>query len=291
MFILLGTASAGPRTSTNYSVTTDTADAAGQHTTSASYTNDGSAGGIAGVSTVASPSETTKHGYIGQLYEVTALQIAATPTTVNEGATRQLSATQLLDDLTTNAVPAASITWSILSGPLTINANGLATAAAVYQNTAATAQGIFAGNTGAIGLTVLEDNDDNFGTYAADGLSDSWQVQYFGLNNPNAAPLLDPDFDGHTNFFEFKAGIVPTDGLSVFNWRIEAVPGFPAQKNLIFSPRLAGRSYTVKTSTTLGGAMIPLTGSSFIDNGNERTVTDHAATGDAKFYSVEIGVN
>ena len=66
------------------------------------------------------------------------------------------------------------------------------------------------------------------------------------------------------------------------------MPGFPAQKKLIFSPRLVGRTYTVKTATTLGVPMTPLTGSTFTDNGNERTVTDTNATGGTKFYSVEI---
>ena len=292
LFLLLAVyAHAGPRTSASYNVVTDTADAGGKRATSTSYINDGSIGGVAGLSTVAAPAEAAKSGYIGQLYEVTALQLAAAPTTVNEGTTRQLSAAQLLDDLTTNAIPAASITWSIVSGPLTsISTSGLATTATVYQNTAATAQGIYAGNTSTLGLTVLDTIPDNFGTYAGDGISDDWQFQYFGLNNPNAAPLLDPDFDGHDNRFEFTAGIDPTSALSVFNWRIDPVSGFPNQKKLIFSPRFGTRTYTVKTSPTLGIGAIwsTLTGGTTSDNGNERTVTDTSATGGAKFYSVEI---
>ncbi|MBL9132125.1 MAG: hypothetical protein JNG86_13060, partial [Verrucomicrobiaceae bacterium] len=123
---------AAPRGSTSYSVPADSADSGGRRATSVSYTNHGSAGGITGVSSVPSPSETARAGYIGQLYEVTALQLAATPATVNEGATRQLGAVQLLDDLTTIAIPAGSITWSVQSGPLSgISAAGLATAATV----------------------------------------------------------------------------------------------------------------------------------------------------------------
>ena len=53
---------AGPRTSANYNVATDTANAGGRRTTSTSYTNDGSAGEVAGISTVTSPAETAKHG-------------------------------------------------------------------------------------------------------------------------------------------------------------------------------------------------------------------------------------
>jgi hypothetical protein len=86
----------------------------------------------------------------------------------------------------------------------------------------------------------------------------------------------------------FLFRIIPTDALSKFNWRIEAVPGFPTQKKLIFSPRFTDRTYTVKTATTLGVPMTTLTGSTSSDNGNERTVTDTSATGSTKFYSVEI---
>lgn len=41
---------ADPRTSTNYTVPTDTTDAGGKRATSAAYTNDGSAGALAGIS-------------------------------------------------------------------------------------------------------------------------------------------------------------------------------------------------------------------------------------------------
>lgn len=78
---------AGPRTSASYSISTDTTGAGGKRTTSASYTNDGNAGGVAGTSTVTSPAETAKSGYIGQLYDVTDLILTAASLNVNEGAT------------------------------------------------------------------------------------------------------------------------------------------------------------------------------------------------------------
>ena len=78
---------AGPRASTAYSVATDTTDGGGERATSAAYTNEGSAGGIMGVSTVAAPAETAKHGYIGQLYDVTGLTLTSASPTVNETAT------------------------------------------------------------------------------------------------------------------------------------------------------------------------------------------------------------
>ena len=281
---------AGPRTSVNYNLATDIANAGGTRSTSTAYTHDGSVGDVTGISTVAAPAETAKHGYIGQLTEVTALELAATPTTVNETATRQLSGAELLDDLTTNAIPAASITWSIVSGPLSsISVGGLATTGTVYQNTAATAQGIYAGNTGTVGLTVLDTIPDNFGSYAGDGIGDDWQFQYFGLSNPNAGPLLDPDGDGQDNRFEFTAGLVPTDAASKFSYRIESVAGLPLQKRIIFSPRFASRNYDILTSTTLAiGSWLPLAGGVASDAGDERTITDPNASGTAKFYQVQI---
>ena len=235
-----------------------------------------------------------KHGYIAQLYEPTGLSITAASLTVNETATDQLGAWLALDDATFLAVPAAGVAWSVLSGPLvSINGSGLATAGTVYQNTAAVAQGISNGFTGALSLTVLNVNIDNFGAYAGDTLDDAWQVQYFGLPpNPNAGPLRDPDGDGQTNAFEYIAGLIPTDTNSFFRLRIENVPAQPNRKNVIFQPRFTDRTYVVKAKPSLlTGTFIPLgsfTSTDNILNPLERTVTDLNATGATKSYQVEI---
>ncbi|MEO8350686.1 MAG: hypothetical protein ABI680_03085, partial [Chthoniobacteraceae bacterium] len=173
---------AGPRTSANYSVATEITDGGGARATSASYATDGSVGLIAGVSTVAAPVEMAKAGYIGQLYDVTGLTLTAVLLNVNEGATDQLGAWQALDDSTFLAVPATGVAWSVQSGPLTaISATGLATAGIVYQDTAATAQGAFAGDIGTLTLTVKNVNLDDLPGYSGDAIDDAWQVQYFGL--------------------------------------------------------------------------------------------------------------
>lgn len=111
------------------------------------------------------------------------------------------------------------------SGPLTVGVSGVATAGAVYQNTAATAQGIHLGFTGMLGLTVVNTLPDNFGTYAADGLTDAWQVQYFGEGNPQAAPGVDADGDLQNNLLEFRAGYVPTNSLSLLTTRALTLGG------------------------------------------------------------------
>ena len=281
---------AAPRNSASYSIVAETTDTGGRRTTSANYTNDGSTGLIAGMSNVTAPAETAKHGYVAQLFNVTDLAVNAATTNVNEGTTLQLAAWQVLDDATFLAVPATSVAWSVQSGPLTgIDANGLATAGIVYQNTAASAQGNYLGNEGVLELTVVNIADDDFGVYAGDGLGDDWQVQYFGQDNPLAAPGLDPDGDGGTNAFEFTAGLIPTDPASVFRLRLEAVPGQPTRKNIIFNPRLDGRTYNVTTRPAIeSGSWQPLSTFSQSDNGAERTVTDLNGTGAKKFYRVEI---
>src|SRR5439155_14427398 len=187
-----------------------------------------------------------KHSYIGQLCDVTNLALAASPPSVNEGATTQLSARAAMDDGTVLNPTASSVAWGIVGGPInSINPAGLATAGVVYQNTAATVRGAYSGKTGALDLMVLDVNPDNFGSYAGDGLPDFWQVSYFGVGNPNAAPGLDPDGDGQANAFEYVAGTVPTDPASRFQLRLENVGGLPARKNIIFSPRFPTRTYTV----------------------------------------------
>lgn len=278
------------RTSASYTVTPDVVSSAGGTATSISYRQTGALGVTGGLAQ--SASATARQGFAAQLFEISSLQISAAQSTVNEAASLGLQASLHLDDGTTTALPGSSITWSIQSGPLaSISAAGLATAAIVPANTPAVAQGAYGGFTGTLALTVLDALPDNFGAYAGDGLGDDWQVLFFGQPpNANAGPLADPDFDGHTNLFEFTAGITPTDANSRFLLRIEAIAGQPLQKAIIFSPRFASRAYVVTSSAALGpgATFTPLTSPATSDNGSERTVTDTNATGGARFYRVEI---
>lgn len=293
LFALAPFAEAAPRMSADYSIATETADAGGRRSTSAHYTHDGSGGQLGGISTVASPAETAKHGYLGQLYEVTGLLVGSASSNVNETATLQLAAWEVLDDASLLVVSAASVSWAVVSGPITgITAGGLATAGAVYQNTAASVQGTLGAFNDTHNLTVIETIADNFGAYAGDTLGDAWQVLYFGQPpNANAAPLIDPDGDGQTNLFEHTAGLVPTDAASRFALTIAPVPGQPGQKKIVFSPLVltGGRAYAVEFRLDLAtGPWVPLTGTTQSDMGSERTVTDLNATDARKFYRVEI---
>lgn len=281
-------AQASSRSSAAYTVPADTIEAGGRRVTSAAYTIDGSVGGIGGIGTVATT--TAKHSYIGQLYDITNVIVTASPATVNEGATRQLAATATLDDGTALAPAPTAVTWSVVNGPITsVNASGVATAGLVYENTPATVRGSYFARSGTLGLTVLNVNIDNFGLYAGDQVDDAWQVQYFGLNNPSAAPGSDPDSDGQTNRYEYIVGTIPTDPNSRFRLRIEDVSGQPIRKNLIFSPRFSSRTYTPEFRTNVAAgvfATVPVTSTS--DIGTERIVTDLQATNAHRVYRIGV---
>ncbi len=293
LLLPVAAAQAQLRTSANYSITTEVADSGGVRATSANYRNDGSVGGVTGISTVASPVEVTKQGYIGQLFEIVGFSVGAAQNFVNEGTTLQLTSGQLLDDATTLAVNPASVAWSVFSGPLaSVNASGLATAQIVYQDTGAVAQGVYLGNTGQLPLTVRNVNIDDFGAYAGDGIDDAWQVQYFGLPpNANAGPTADVSGTGQNNLFKYVAGLNPLDPLSRFTVDAQRVVGQPLQRNIIFTPLVLGRVYVVRYNTSLaigGGIWTTLTNISSADNGNIRTVTDLNASDPERFYEVQI---
>ena len=279
----------------DYSITTESSDAGGGRLKGGPgdiYRIDASVGGAVGLSLGGSSVIALKAGYASQLTDVTGLTLTAVSTSLNETATLQLAAWQALDDATFLAVPAASVAWSVASGPLTgISVGGLATAGLVYQATAATAQGVYLGQTGTLGLTVLDFIADNFGSYAGDSVGDAWQVQYFGQPpNANAGPNVDFDGTGQTNLFKYIAGLNPLDPASRFTLTVQSVPGQPGQRKLIFAPRLTDRTYTVTSKPGLAtGSYVPLTNPSApSDAGQQRTVTDMGAGGATKFYRVEI---
>jgi hypothetical protein len=277
---------AGPRTSTSYSITTDTVDLGGQRATSFSslYTNDGSAGSVIGISSVASPAETAKDGYIAQLTELVSLAVNAAPSSINQGATSQLSGTATLDDGTTEALSGSDISWSSASYPFaSISNSGLLTAAAnVYSNPAGSVGGTYLGATSFASVTVT-------GPYASSVVPDSWFVQYFGAApNPNADPSADADHTGQTNLFKYIAGLNPLDG-SRFTLTIQNVTAQPTQKQLIFQPIVAGRTYTPQFVTGLANnpTWQAVANTTQNNNGSTRTVTDLSASS-PEFYRIQI---
>ena len=293
-FIILTAAHASyaaPRTSTDYAIITDTIDSAGHHVASADYTMDVSLGVFVGVSTEATTSAIVKHGYIGQLYELLGYGLLASDYYPAELGTTQLFPVRTADDGTNVVIPTTGFSFSVVSGPLaSVSATGLVTAGAVYKNTAAVvgaSSSAFARQL-TLPLYVQDTIPDNFGSYAGDGLPDSWQFQYFGLDNPLAAPGADADGTGQTNLFKYTAGLDPLDPASRFVLEIHS--GLLAtERRLVFYPRLPDRTYTIEFHPNLSaGQWDPLGGTTFADQTNVRTVTDHHAATPARFYRVRI---
>lgn len=201
-----------PLSASDYTHTAVITHSCGLRATSADYTADPSStpGGAHSASDY-----TARSGHSGQLYDATTLDVKASPLTLNETSTRQLSADLLFDDETYEPLPATSITWSIQSGPLSsISSSGLATAAAVMQDTPAIVHAAHFGVTGTLTLTVLNTIPDNFGLYAGDGLPDIWQVQCFGLDNPLGCANANADGDTLNNLLEYAFGTDPTSATS-----------------------------------------------------------------------------
>lgn len=156
-------------------------------------------------------------GFSGMLSDTASLVLSAAGAadSMNERATLQFEARIRYDDDTVSAfaLPAAYPTWSVAEGPIAaINNAGKATAGSVYQDTPATVRAIYQGLEGLLPITVRNLTGDDFGSYAADGLPDLWQVQYFG---ESALPAVagadaDPDADGLTNFQEYTFGTDPS---------------------------------------------------------------------------------
>lgn len=274
--LLAAPAFAQTRTSESYSISTETADDGGGRASGGTYAMNGSIGTIAGVSSVASAQETAKAGYLAQIYNVTALQITASAGTVNVGQTIQLGGNGSLDDGTSLVLPPARVAWSVQSGPITsISGGGVATAGTIYVNTPAVVGGSFGGFTASLGLTVINASFD------------AWQVQYFGQNNPLAAPQVDADGTGETNLFKYIAGLNPINPESRFLVRIGS--GGPGEMTISFAPIAPGRSYAVQYCTNLVSAnWQTLTGASESVIGDAMFVIDPNSSGPQRFYRVQI---
>lgn len=279
------------RTSASYSITTETADAGGARTTSTNYTSDGSLGGTVGISAGATSATVAKYGYIGQLYDLFGYGLLASDYYPAELGTTQLFPVRTADDGSNVVIPTTGINFSLLSGPLaSVSATGLVTAGAVYQNTTAmigATSSQFAGQL-TLPINVQETTPDNFGSYAGDGLDDAWQFQYFGPDNPLAAPGADADGTGQTNLFKYTAGLNPLDPNSRFVLEIHSSL-LATGRRLVFYPRLTDRTYTVEFRPSLSsGQWDPLGGTTFADDADTRTVTDAVGATPRRFYRVKI---
>lgn len=280
---------AGASASANYSTTTEVLDGGGRAASSTNYAVQSSIGAIGRIGNFGSYSN--RGGFPGQLFEATGFQISFTSPFVNEGTSVSLNAFRTNSDFTLTAVLPSLVSWNVVTGPMTgVNATGLALSGVVYEDTVASVQGTYAGITDVETVTVLNSDGDNYGLYAADSLPDDWQITQFGLENPNAAPAADPDADGQNNRLEYLATTNPASNTSRLKLRLEAVPGNPAARKILFEPYESKRVYRLFASENLAN---PLGWESLSPEteglaGSEYFMVDGKATSLAKFYRIEI---
>jgi hypothetical protein len=198
--------------SADYSLDPAVVDFGGLMASSVDYAVNASAmvGGIQGAEDYA-----LRSGYAGQLMDPVAMTLdgAGSTITLNERGSRQLAATLRYDDDTTGALSADHISWSVVSGPISgISSGGLMTAGSVYQNTSAEVHAVYQSMDGTLQISVVNTGNDDFGNYAADGLPDTWQVQYFGESGSQGVATADGDSDGLNNLQEYAFGMNPSQG-------------------------------------------------------------------------------
>ncbi len=126
-----------------------------------------------------------------------------------------------------------------------------------------------------------------------DGIPDWWRLQYFGSSSSTGSTTCaacDADGTGQNNTFKYIAGLDPTNPASVFTLQIVPQIGQTNWQNLLFSPQVAGRTYTPQFSTDLvNGVWMPLTTyTGLLTNGNQVTITDTNPISPQEFYRLQI---
>lgn len=228
---------------------------------------------------------TVRFGYAGQLYEAVELWVAVGSTNLDEEISTQLVAVVWMDDGTRMPLAGDQAVWRIIDGPVQHLGAGQVQADPVYENKPANIEALWQSVSGQVAMLVRDVDPDNFGSYAGDGLPDGWQVDGFGLDNPDAAPDADPFGTGQNNRFKYVAGLDPSDSNSVFRLEIQSGTNGPL---IVFNPRFVDRNYAVQGLDDLSATnWQALTESTIEDEGETRTVEDHGG-GPLRFYRVRI---
>jgi hypothetical protein len=83
----------------------------------------------------------------------------------------------------------------------------------------------------------------------SNGISDSWETQFFGGVNPNLTPTTDTDGDGMPDSLEFLVGTNPTNNTSL----LKLAEPMMMSNNVIEVqwPTAAGRAYQLQSSTNV----------------------------------------
>jgi hypothetical protein len=119
-----------------------------------------------------------------------------------------------------------------------------------------------------------------------DGIPDGWMQRYgFNALDPNAHDA-NPDGDPHNNYQEYVADTNPTNAASFFHIGISN--SLPAK---VFFTSSSNRLYTLFYATNLSGIITwaNVTGQTDVaGSGGVSVLSDPDASGDEKFYRVEV---
>jgi sugar lactone lactonase YvrE len=124
------------------------------------------------------------------------------------------------------------------------------------------------------------------GSSWGDGIPDTWRLIYFGtISNLLSAANLDPDGDGASNWQEYVAGTNPMDPTSV----LQLTPMAPAPNFTVEWPSVPGKTYQVKSATSLFSTNWITTASNLAGTGQMMQLSDtNTPAPPARFYRVQV---
>jgi subtilisin family serine protease len=140
-------------------------------------------------------------------------------------------------------------------------------------------------NTLATGGTLNFTGNYTFLDVNHNGISDAWEMNYFGSVTTNRTQLTDTDHDGMTDFAEFIAGTDPTDPASRFYFKGETI-----QSNRLVQMQwtvVTNRLYQVNASTNLL-SWLPVTGWLQASNNPTMSYTITNSGSGSHFYRVQV---
>lgn len=222
--------------------------------------------------------------------QASSLSLLASQDIIHEDDCIQLSGVAIMDDGSITALSGSEIAWSNGSGSIeSIDPQGLAKTRAIYADSLIGLTGFYQHISVSRTWPVLNDQPDNYGMYANDEIDDSWQVQYFGLENPLAGAEIDSDGDHHNNYFEFVANLNPREGMSSFHTEIKPSSSQAGGMDISFWPVFDNRVYTLLRATSLEPvSWAPLTTATSVEANGKRTITDPSGNERTEFYRIEI---
>ncbi len=140
-------------------------------------------------------------------------------------------------------------------------------------------------NTLAAGGTLNFTGNYTFLDVNHNGISDAWEMDYFGSVTTNRTQLTDTDHDGMTDYAEFIAGTNPTNAASRFYFMGETI-----QSNRLVQIQwtvVTNRLYQVNASTNLLG-WLPVTGWLQASNNPVMNYTTTNSGVGSHFYRVQV---